>query len=103
MHWPRRGQRAVPEGKMPGPAGLEPICRKAAALLIEEQRTQDGRTLHSAPRVKLNWDDSDKHHMRRGAPFTSGTARLPRSTIGIFAGHGYRTSSPVTARPMIMR
>lgn len=39
---------------MPGPAGLEPIRRKAAAPLIEEQRTQNGRTLHSAPRVKLN-------------------------------------------------
>jgi hypothetical protein len=37
---------------MPGPAGLEPIRRKAPAPLIEEQRTQDGRTLHSAPRVK---------------------------------------------------
>ena len=39
---------------MPGPAGLEPIRRKAAVPLIEEQRTQNGRTLHSAPRVKLN-------------------------------------------------
>lgn len=39
---------------MPGPAGLEPIRRKAAAPLIAEQRTQNGRTLHSAPRVKLN-------------------------------------------------
>jgi hypothetical protein len=145
---------------MPGPAGLEPIRRKAAAPLIEEQRTQNGRTLHSAPRVKLNatarpvgmarrnpagrhraagtrpalyqlvytnlmigldhvapgistdsargpkttgnnWDDSDKTTREGAAPLTSGTARLPRSTIGIFAGQGYRTSSPVTARPMI--
>ena len=53
---------------MPGRAGLEPIRRKAAAPLIEEQRTQDGRTLHSAPRVKLNATARPVGMARRNPP-----------------------------------
>jgi hypothetical protein len=30
-------------------------------------------------------------------------AQLSHDTVGISAGHSYRTSSPVTARPMIIR
>jgi hypothetical protein len=36
-------------------------------------------------------------------PLTSGTALLLGSTIGISAGQRYRTSNPVTDRPMIIR
>jgi hypothetical protein len=98
---------------MPGPAGLVPIRRKAAAPLIEEQRTQDGRAaLHSAPRVKLNATAQPAlyqlvytnfmiglDHVTPGistdsaaqGPETTGNNwddSLPRSTIVIFAVQG---------------
>jgi hypothetical protein len=39
----------------------------------------------------------------RAGPLKSRPGRLPGYTIGISAGQTYRTSSPVTARPMIIR
>jgi hypothetical protein len=41
--------------------------------------------------------------MSRGRPTLMWNGRPPGSTIGISAGQTYRTSNPVTARPMIIR
>jgi Family of unknown function (DUF6444) len=50
-----------------------------------------------------NRNDSGKRHTRRNRLARPRHGLSPRYTVGIFPGQRYRTPSPVTARPMIIR
>jgi len=74
------------------------------AIGIDHTAQVSARIQHAVRKRQETTGTIRINRTREGAaPLTSGTALLPRSTIGISAGQSYRTSSPVTARPISIR